>query len=54
MRAVGIRVVRVVTDDVFSDWPALAARTRRELAASVPALGTFRAVPRSRGRVRPG
>lgn len=53
LRAVGIRVVRVVTADVFGGWPALAARTRRELAAPVPRLGPFRAVPRERGRVRP-
>ena len=53
LRAVGIRVVRVVADDVLGDWPALAARTRRELAAPVPPLGPFSAVPRTRGRARP-
>ncbi|MCW2677538.1 MAG: hypothetical protein JWR70_2578 [Modestobacter sp.] len=53
MRSVGIRVVRVVTSDVFSGWPALAARTRRELVSPVPALRAFRAVPRVAGRVRP-
>jgi hypothetical protein len=53
LRAVGIRVVRVVSDDVGPGWPAMVARTRRELAAPVPPLGAFRAVPRSRGRARP-
>ena len=53
MRSVGIRVVRVVTGDVFGGWPALAARTRRELVSPVPALHAFRAVPRIAGRVRP-
>lgn len=53
LRAVGIRVIRVVSADVSNGWPALAARTRRELAAPVPRLGPFRAVPRERGRVRP-
>jgi hypothetical protein len=53
LRAVGIRVVRVVSGDVFDGWPALVARTRRELATPVPALGPFRAVLRARGRVRP-
>ena len=53
LRAVGIRVVRVVTADVLTGWPALAARTRRLVAAPVPALDAFRAVPRVAGRVRP-
>jgi hypothetical protein len=53
LRSVGIRVIRVVQADVTEGWPALVARTRWELAAPVPALGTFRAVPRQRGRVRP-
>ena len=53
LRAVGIRVVRVVTDDVGPGWAPLVARTRRELAAPVPPLGAFRAVPRTHGRVRP-
>ena len=53
LRAVGIRVVRVVTSDVLGDWPALAARTRRELANPVPTLGAFSAVPRTRGRAHP-
>jgi hypothetical protein len=53
MRSVGIRVVRVVAGDVFSGWPALAARTRRELASPGPVLRAFRAVPRASGRVRP-
>jgi hypothetical protein len=52
LRAVGIRVVRVVTSDVLSGWPALAERTQWELAAPVPALRAFRTVPRLRGRVR--
>ena len=51
---VGIRVIRVVNNDVTSEWPALVARTRRELAAPVPPLRAFRAVPQARGRVRPG
>jgi len=53
MRSVGIRVIRVVADDVGTGWPALVARTRRELAAPVPRLGAFRAVPRAVGRRRP-
>ena len=53
LRAVGIRVVRVVTPDVLGGWPALAARMRQLVAAPVPLLGSFRAVPRPRGRVRP-
>jgi hypothetical protein len=53
LRSLGIRVVRVISDDVGPGWPALVARTRRELAAPVPLLGAFRAVPRPRGRPRP-
>jgi hypothetical protein len=53
MRSVGIRVVRVVTGDVFSGWPALAARTRRELVSPVPDRRACRAVPRVSGRVWP-
>ena len=53
LRAVGIRVIRVVAADVRSGWPALVSRTRRELAAPVPRLGAFSAVPRLVGRVRP-
>ena len=53
LRAAGIRVVRVVADDVGPGSPALVARTRRELAAPVPSLRAFRAVPRARGRARP-
>ena len=53
LRAVGIRVVRVVAQDVGPGWPALVARTRRELGAVVPPLGAFSAVPRTRARPRP-
>ena len=53
LRAIGIRVVRVVTDDVGPGWAPLVARTRQELAAPVPPLGAFRAVPRTHGRARP-
>jgi hypothetical protein len=53
LRAVGIRVVRLVTRDVLDGWPALAERTRWELASPVPALRAFQAVPRARGRARP-
>ncbi|QNG37319.1 hypothetical protein F1C76_12665 [Geodermatophilaceae bacterium NBWT11] len=54
VRAVGIRVVRPTVTDVFGGWPALHARVARMIAAPVPRLEAFTAVPRAAGRVRPG
>lgn len=54
VRAVGIRVVRPTVTDVFGGWPVLHARVARMVAAPVPRLEAFTAVPRATGRVRPG
>jgi predicted transcriptional regulator of viral defense system len=45
MRAVGVRVVRVVNDDLGSPWPRMAARLGAVLAAPYIGPRKFRAVP---------
>ena len=52
LRAVGVRFVRLVDEDLGPGWPPVEARVRRELAAPGPVERSFRAVPRARGRVR--
>ena len=53
LRAVGVRVVRLTSADVYGGWAAAEARIRREVAAPLPRLAPFRAVPRAAGRARP-
>jgi predicted transcriptional regulator of viral defense system len=45
LRAVGVRVVRVVNEDLASPWPRTAARISGLLAAPYVGLRRFRAVP---------
>ena len=52
LRAVGVRFLRVVDDDLGAGWSSVESRVRRELAVPGPAARSFRAVPRSVGRVR--
>ena len=54
LRALGIRVVRVVHTDVERGWPPVAERLRLLLATPGPALRSFTAVPRPRGLLRAG
>jgi hypothetical protein len=51
LRALDIRVVRVVDRDVDRGWQAIERRLRTLLTTPGPALRRFTATPRSRGRV---
>ena len=52
LRAVGVRFVRLVDDDLGSGWAPVESRVRRELAVPGPVERSFRAVPRELGRLR--
>ncbi|MGY1857580.1 type IV toxin-antitoxin system AbiEi family antitoxin domain-containing protein [Modestobacter sp. SYSU DS0290] len=52
LRALGIRFLRVVMDDLGAGREDLATRTRRLLASDGPRTRGFTAVPRAEGRVR--
>jgi hypothetical protein len=54
LRALDIRVVRVVDGDVGQGWPRMEARLRDQLATPGPARREFTATPRERGRQRAG
>ena len=54
MRAVDIRVVRLVDADLDAGWPAAEARLRALLATSGPAHRRFTTAVRARGVVRAG
>jgi hypothetical protein len=53
LRALDIRVVRIVDEDVAPAWPRVEARLRRQLAVPGPAHRRFTATPRERGRRAP-
>ncbi|WP_369132825.1 type IV toxin-antitoxin system AbiEi family antitoxin domain-containing protein [Modestobacter sp. I12A-02662] len=52
LRAVGVRFLRVVDEDLERGWVPLADRVRRELTVAGPVDRSFRAVPRALGRRR--
>ena len=52
LRAVGVRFVRLVNEDLGPGWAPVEDRVRRELRVPGPAVRSFRAVPRSVGRCR--
>jgi hypothetical protein len=52
LRAVGVRFVRLVNDDLGPGWAPVESRVRRELVVPGPVPRSFRAVPRDLGRLR--
>ena len=54
LRALDIRVVRVVDADLGRRWPVTETRLRELLGRPGPAVRRFTAVARDRGRLRTG
>lgn len=52
LRALGVRFVRLVDEDLGPGWAAVEERVRRELSVPGPTVRPFRVVPRSVGRRR--
>jgi hypothetical protein len=52
LRALGVRFVRLVDEDLGPGWSPVEQRVRRELLVPGPAVRSFRAVPRAVGRRR--
>jgi len=52
LRAVGVRFLRLVDEDLGPRWAPVEARVRRELTVPGPTERSFRAVPRAAGRLR--
>jgi hypothetical protein len=54
LRALDVRVVRMVDADVGTGWPRADTRLREQLARPGPTRRSFSATPRERGRRRAG
>lgn len=54
LRSLGVRFVRVTTDDLGPGRAQLDGLVRRQLATAGPAVRAFREVPRREGRWRGG
>jgi putative AbiEi antitoxin of type IV toxin-antitoxin system len=52
LRALGVRFLRLVNEDLGAGWALVESRIRRELALPGPLSRGFRAVPRDLGRLR--